>query len=662
MRNIILVCLLLTASSTYAQLTKSCSGSGRSQNVDNTNTEQVAKSKFSRNFRGGKAWQDEFWYIYYQNNAGGATTLPKVVSPFWITNTNTDGLAKEANSDFKRENGWELVYANLGNDQTDDYKTNAAIIFYNKYTAVLRTFLYVSQVFSETGSDGAAVRLYFKGGTQSAALTHHKSVAKALDNFDKKIVMTAPNNFPSNTGNWLTADFPIAYDPCTCQFPTKFVVDAVVYNKGSVDIRIDPIKEDEKSKDKGFNAIGAIATSLTDPKGGDLAGAVKKFQDADKAKDELVKWAERLTGSELEIQISDELQELGDGVGDFTQFLSKVGPFSSAVVGLFDFFVNGGSKSGKSFQPVAIVNSMKATGNITFSSNKNENVVNNPGAIAGGTIRNQPEYKNIMGIMNLVETPVVEQTLTRTQGSGKSTWTKAVHQRLTTPIKYVVNPASGLRLKDIKAAFVYTGIRKESSSPYASNLIKEGKEYRTNYFSLGCLHNQYFVPVYLDKRPSVYFKFPLGETYLKIMAVFERIDEPEADDVLFAAKYEVKIKKEGINGAKQVAYFPTYYTNLLKDNNVLVNLEQDVVLENRSYSLSGETTAASMITVQNATINGAASLVAEEVTLNRNTIINPGISFYGNISDREGCRDAAPLCPSEIASFCNSSKYNPNAE
>ena len=669
MRNTFIACLLLlNMSDGYAQLTKPCYGSGCSSNVDNTDSYNVAKTEYDHNFPyGSKAWQDDDWHLFYKISAG-SNLDERMDSPFFMGNGNTENIAADGNSDFNPQDGWELVFINLGGEEGGavQYVANPTIILYNKYKSVLRVMLYVTQLFSETGGkDAASVRLAFSGGFQSAALAHHETATKALDNFKKNVVLSGVNDFPSNSNQWLTADFPIAYDPCTCQNTQdlRLKVDAVLYNKGIVDIRIDPIPGTPETKeDKSSNVLSAVAASFTDSGGGALAGAIKSYEKADKAVDEMEKWAEQLfPDTSLKIKVSDELQEIGEGVGAFSKFLSQVGPFSSAAMGLFDFFINGGSSTGKSFQPVAIVNSMKASGSITFSSIKNLNTFDVPGAMRGSTVNEYAIYNNTMGIMNLVETPEVEETFVRTSGSGQAVWTYAVHHRLTNPIKYAVNPASGLRLKDIKAAFVYTGTPPESDSPYASNLVQEGKDYRTNYFSLGCLPDQYFVPVYLTRRPAVYFNFPLGKTYLKVMAIFERVDNPSADDVLFTAKYEVKMTKKGtgkVTGSPADAYF----TNLLENNNPLVRMEQDVTLANQTYNLSGETVAASIITVQNASINGTASLVAEEVTLNSNTTINPGMALYGNISDRKGCQDLAPLCPNEVAAFCNSSKYNPQVQ
>ena len=228
--------------------------------------------------------------------------------------------------------------------------------------------IYVTQLFSETGGkDAAAVRLAFSGSYQSAALAHHEGAAKALDNFKKNVVLSGVNDFPSNSNQWLTADFPVAYDPCTCQNKEdlRLRVDAIIYNKGKVDIRIDPIPNTpETKKTNSGNVLTAVASSLTDGKGGALAGAIKNYEKASKAVKDMEKWGDKLfpNASPIDIKFSKELQELGNTVasagntvGSFSKFLSQVGPFSSAAMGLFDFFVNGGSSSSKSFQPVAIV-------------------------------------------------------------------------------------------------------------------------------------------------------------------------------------------------------------------------------------------------------------------------------------------------------------------
>ena len=118
MKTTLIACLLLVAGSGYAQLTKPCSGNGCSDDIDDTDTYNVAKKRYDHNFsHGSKAWQDKYWQLYYKTSAG-SNLSERITSPFYTGGGNTDGVAADGNSDFRPTDGWELVYTSLGERKT----------------------------------------------------------------------------------------------------------------------------------------------------------------------------------------------------------------------------------------------------------------------------------------------------------------------------------------------------------------------------------------------------------------------------------------------------------------------------------------------------------------------------------------------------------------
>lgn len=131
------------------------------------------------------------------------------------------------------ENGWEMLLNNLGyfpNSTTshsfEDLKFTPYIVLYNRYTGIIRVFVtYGKNPTPNDAIDGVKIDLSFvlNGSTfpSSGLLRHGEAKDKALDNTTSVTVLSAVAKNPGGENKWYSADFKVAYDPCTCQYPSR---------------------------------------------------------------------------------------------------------------------------------------------------------------------------------------------------------------------------------------------------------------------------------------------------------------------------------------------------------------------------------------------------------------------------------------------------------
>ena len=109
-------------------------------------------------------WRTQFWQVNYLPIGGSPVYLGDLLSPFWDDqNSNTKPLADvdSASKDNKSEDGWELVSKNMGmglsqGDAVASLPSAPYVLLYNKYTAKLRIYLLVVQLFSGVANNDAS--------------------------------------------------------------------------------------------------------------------------------------------------------------------------------------------------------------------------------------------------------------------------------------------------------------------------------------------------------------------------------------------------------------------------------------------------------------------------------------------------------------------------
>ncbi len=127
--------------------------------------------------------------------------------------------------------GWELMHMNLGSglygDGQGTARSNPYLLFYNKYSGKLR--LVVSpgfglssiSIFNNTTVDLSIQKIPNSDEyKQSAILNRYNEQQFALDQTTIAQKVSSPLSF-TTPYDWSIADFQLAYDPCSCNLPSR---------------------------------------------------------------------------------------------------------------------------------------------------------------------------------------------------------------------------------------------------------------------------------------------------------------------------------------------------------------------------------------------------------------------------------------------------------
>lgn len=432
--------------------------------------------------------------------------------PYITDNIIPFNITALADKDFYEEDGWVAVYRNFGTPTSG--VDNPGFVLYNRYEGILRVFIYLTETIKNYNTAAINASLLDDGkvvSKMSGLFSYIKGPVQALDNFDKNIEITIPNNWhnPQN-GQWLHADIPIAYDPCTCN-GHSLVENPIINRYGVLDISptltdvstIDFVygeKVTEKKKiiensvflptyfKAGINKLdGAQKAGTKAFKGVEafahLSNMIVKTFEADSSK----------TKNNLNIKSAVSL------IDNFKKYGAEVG----AIVAIVDFLV------------VSSKNAAATTSNTVFSASDNFADQKSfdgltmylPGTqypLGSSATTEAPIYKNILGVFGVLETPKIESAYDiNVNWEALPVPYHKERIKLAEDIKYVVNPASKLNLDDIKGALYFPMKIDNFDSTFShrdyeviTNLVpayrayvndKKVTYYRTPYMPVSCL-------------------------------------------------------------------------------------------------------------------------------------------------------------------------------
>ncbi|NEN23400.1 hypothetical protein G3O08_07795 [Cryomorpha ignava] len=187
---------------------------------------------------------DEGW----EHNLVTSSTLP-MNNPFVQSGDYTFIHAQSAitnNRDFHWEDGWELLWMNLGKYPNGSSAVGLAsgsvfgennilhnpnptnipyFVLYNRYRGVLRLFANVWKNNLQPNYQEVLIGLQFD---QISITTGVSGILRSILNYDTPldqvtsgIVHWSPRLQPTSSPNWLVADFQMAFDPCICMRETN---------------------------------------------------------------------------------------------------------------------------------------------------------------------------------------------------------------------------------------------------------------------------------------------------------------------------------------------------------------------------------------------------------------------------------------------------------
>ncbi|PID28434.1 MAG: hypothetical protein CSB55_04565 [Candidatus Cloacimonadota bacterium] len=132
-------------------------------------------------------WRADYWGYVYNGNDGEGTIFT-MHSPFYVFDeTNLDFLAEGPESDFQPSDGWELLYANLGDREADFGENEVKVLLYNKERGIIRFFFRKL----ETG-DHTRAYAQIRASSNSGILSTITGEGEHIYALDQRINVTIP--------------------------------------------------------------------------------------------------------------------------------------------------------------------------------------------------------------------------------------------------------------------------------------------------------------------------------------------------------------------------------------------------------------------------------------------------------------------------------------
>ncbi len=600
-------------------------------------------------------------------------------SPFYFgdSDENINHLSTAIVKDFLESDGWVLLHTNFEtivesdpNNQTRGVSV-PSFALYNRYESLVRTFFYItSSLDVDEGYNKARVTMRFTdspGTSQdyvSALLAPVNPPLKGLPGFDKGLEMTVPNFYENGGDYWLYADFPVYYDPCTCEYPSAVVVQPFLVDVQQVDLDMvgggtifpQKIISNGNVQSNPFNAV--INTLSEGQKQGDkVSKALDGFISGIESVGQLFDFSAAQTSNadgEGEKK-ADESIKKGFKLPKWLKSIPKIGKFTT----ILQYLTGGGKKTAKSTPSSYETNlSFDITGEVTSGDEFQNLYFYTPGSAWHTTAASDPNfepvYNNILGTFALLKLPVVKY---RSYGSSSGNY-----YQFKDDLTYAINPASGLSQTpvDIKAALVFEGCHKsafylQGQPPFAAsdlyiteNLDNGMVTLQTPLLPLGCL-NDYVVDLnWLTANSSCE-----PEVRLKVMVAMERdpndyFYDPDAEDVIFTANYDVVLIEDTSIEDSEIDNYQIN-TQILSD----LTLTQSETV----YAWSTIEISADINPMNNLLTYVAGSEIIIEPSVNGGSLLNAMDLVIGYPPECDEVID--PQSSAEVANFCTGGLYDP---
>ena len=468
-------------------------------------------------------WQDSVYSVQPINT--DCIRGNRMESPFYKID-NLEGLRDS--KDMKWDDGWELIRRGFGltdqNAYTTDPVPNSYLILYNKYTGILRVLLKVCR-----GADYNATKITLSFNSLSQIKTDLLELSRgsvsAIDKNYSSTDFSAGSKYVNDNTKWFYADFPMIYDPCTCTYKSKLSIISNLIASSQISLE-GGITGDIYSKDVAGKAQiqkdGSFGwkdfSGLVNGKVNTVYNSVNGFVSATQG------FATNI-GNVDTVNKKSALDNLGNFLKN-NQFL-KAGlnavPWLKSAVGLIDVFIGGGkSTSGNQevkLLPLSVNLTVKLNGTISTANPYHSIIFSNPGSKdAQLDPDTYPYYNEVMGVFNLIKTPVLFRGTTSSACNDirRSYPASTVYNYRfdADSFLYVLNPASGLTIQNMQGAIIVKATTDANNTPTtnmdndslnSSFRIFEGRDaisgeykFRSDYFDMKCLDRQ--ILRYVKKR------------------------------------------------------------------------------------------------------------------------------------------------------------------
>ncbi|RIY04613.1 hypothetical protein D0T11_21570, partial [Hymenobacter rubripertinctus] len=414
------------------------------------------------------------------------------------------------------KDGWELLKRDMGyNDAGSPVvgSRNPYVVLYNKHTGMLRVFVAMGDLFNSYQFAEIKLRFNNNGAQKKAGtLNRMEGIGTALENttpgLTSEFVAMVP--FLNQRAKWFMADFPMEYDPCACQFDSKFTIDVNLVSQADVKltgVTTGTLVTTDVNNPGATQASGDFNEAIMLGKriGSNIKSGQKSYKSLDsfasKVKKELGSQGTKSSTADSEAK-KNAIDRLKADLAksDFLKNGLRALPYIGAAVSTLDAFFGGGKEESDpqksiSLQPMTLEMTTQTTGTISATSLYQNITFNNPGTKIITTPEEYPYYNEALGVLSVLRKPVVEvKTSTYTDGDGRR---RRLHQyRVPDAIQYLINPASGLDVQDFQVALLQEGSNYPAVLPagsvawyYEGMSSATSHVMRTDYIDAGCLSN-----------------------------------------------------------------------------------------------------------------------------------------------------------------------------
>jgi hypothetical protein len=670
-------------------------------------------------------WRLPMWNGYMNDGFGG-NTLSEIENPFFsIGNPNTEHFLYDS-PDFQPHNGWEFVVKEFGSASIG--VQNPYFILYNRYTGLLRCFVQVSHNLSYNQS--AKIELSFGTSTKiSAALNQLGVNTFSVSNFKKLATHKAINEYVNNDFFWLYADFSTLYDPCTCKNKSTFNLTSNLISVEQISLSINGFSKTIISNTPTANTVVdnnffTTIESYAEEVGSVLESGTKKYkngQDIINSADSIIMNNSGIIGKETTPKVANFVGEL---LYELPNLLSYTGMASTTIKLIKKYFDSNNSDQTTQNSVSESRLKLEATGILTQSSKMLDMNFTVPGSIPlapGASESLKPVYNNVLGVINLLELPKMEMVSYKVSIPGITLPSSVIgglsrlyEYKVMTPLKYAVNPASKLKVKNIKACLVFeidsilrpinpnkdtvlhliTGYSFEPTTNFGMPSEKAFNEngYTIEMFSKNAnkyngatVSTPYLSPYCFDKN-SILLNRPLDvkkhNPRIRLQVELVPIDDNPSSFVksvfftytysfestdLIPSTYNTPDRKYTLHSSSGILN-PTIVAYNSPFTDVIKNTPYNLTLKNKV--LSTDVKAIGTITIDsNVTVAAGANITiqaGDEIIVKNKNFYSPTVTFKTGIDNLCATVADAPASVAEINTKCNSSLYaalsNPTKE
>lgn len=516
MKLLIIITALITCISTsYAQINITVPTVGCPINTISTDPTHYNNSSDPTAARKWD-WMANQYDVYYQEGTGTPGVLGHLVSPYWETSTNpntvhfVDQPADE--KDYSPKNGWELLGRNFGTPLQGI--KNPYFLLYNKYTGVVRVFVNLKNS-GGVPYNAATITLSFKNGggkRRTAIFNQLGNVTNAVNKINPyakvNIVNEYINSGVSDNNFWLWGDFVSLYDPCTCGVESDFTLEVKLISETIVTLSVNgvtttivdaPATGAASFDNSAMNTIKQyldFGSGLVSDVGGIVSAGNKGYATGTKLQTDanvFINHANGLLGNNTAAvaEVTAGLLFEVPNVNAYLMAASALITVIKKINGDFSALTADQKLNKVSNTTLTTVNTnLKVTGNMIQSGNFVNELIALPSSIQTGLPDfRKPIYNNTLGVINLVEQPVVKitkytapSTLYYQVGSGSGSYLEnnnvievfppVIHAEIKDEIKLALNPASGLKLKSVESKIEF--IHRESNANKIKGLMVPG--------------------------------------------------------------------------------------------------------------------------------------------------------------------------------------------